>query len=257
MASGARSGDGMSIRGKAAFVSGAGRNIGRAIVQELAGRGCNVVVNARANREEAEETARLARERGVEALVALGDVGVAETAKEIAAAALKRFGAVDILVNNAAIRPQRPFLELTDEDWRRVMDIDLNSAFIFSRAFLPGMVERGWGRIVNITGMTAMYGYAGRAPVSAAKHGLWGLAKALAKEFAPKGIAVNAVSPGPIRTRHPNPAQERHIESLLPLVPAGRLGEPQDIAALVGFLCSQEGGFVNGQMIGSNGAAST
>lgn len=247
----------MSIRGKTAFVSGAGRNIGRAIVLELAGRGCNVVVNARANREEAEETVRLARERGVEALAALGDVGVADEAKRIAASALERFGGVDILVNNAAVRPQKSFLEMTDEDWRRVMDIDLTSAFIFSRAFLPAMVERRWGRIVNVTGMTAMYGYAGRAVVSAAKHGLWGLAKALAKEFAPKGITVNAVSPGPIRTRHPNPAQERHIESLLPLVPAGRLGEPEDISALIGFLCSQEGGFVNGQMIGSNGAAST
>ena len=247
----------MSIRGKTAFVSGAGRNIGRAVALELAARGCNVVVNGLANREACEETARLVREKGVEALVALGDVGRSEVVAEIAAAALAKFKAVDIAINNAAIRPQKPFLELTDEDWRRVLAVDLDSAFYVSRAFLPGMVAAGWGRIINVTGMNAMHGYSGRAPVSVAKHGLWGLTKALAKEFGPKGVTVNGVSPGPIRTEHPDPATVRHIESMLPQVPLGRLGEPEDIAALCGFLCSAEGGFINAQMIASNGGAQT
>jgi 3-oxoacyl-[acyl-carrier protein] reductase len=247
----------MSIRGKTAFVSGAGRNIGRAVAVELAGRGCNVVVNGLANRDACEETAGLVRQKGVEALVALGDVGSSAVVAEIAAAALKRFKAIDIAVNNAAVRPQKPFLELTDEDWRRVLGVDLDSAFYVSRAFLPGMVAAGWGRIVNVTGMNAMHGYSGRAPVSVAKHGLWGLTKALAKEFGPKGVTVNAISPGPIRTEHPDPATTQHIESMLPQVPVGRLGEPDDIAALCGFLCSAEGGFVNAQMIASNGGAQT
>jgi 3-oxoacyl-[acyl-carrier protein] reductase len=247
----------MSIRGKSAFVSGAGRNIGRAVVLELAGRGCNVVVNGLSNREACEETASLAREKGVGALVAMGDVGRSAVVAEIAASALKQFKSVDIVVNNAAIRPQKPFLELTDEDWRRVLDVDLDSAFYTSRAFLPGMVAASWGRIVNVTGMNAMHGYAGRAPVSVAKHGLWGLTKALAKEFGPKGVTVNAISPGPIRTEHPDPATMRHIAGMLPQVPLGRLGEPEDIAALCGFLCSAEGGFVNAQMIASNGGAQT
>ncbi len=247
----------MSIRGKTAFVSGAGRNIGRAVALDLATRGCNVVVNGLSNRGACEETARLAREKGVEALVAMGDVGRSEVVAEIAAAALAKFKAVDIAINNAAIRPQKPFLELTDEDWGRVLDVDLNSAFYTSRAFLPGMVAAGWGRIVNVTGMNAMHGYAGRAPVSVAKHGLWGLTKALAKEFGPKGVTANAVSPGPIRTEHPDPATMRHIAGMLPQVPLGRLGEPEDIAALCGFLCSAEGGFVNAQMIASNGGAQT
>lgn len=247
----------MSIRGKTAFVSGAGRNIGRAVALELAARGCNVVVNGLADREAAEDTARLAREKGAEALVALGDVGQASAVAEIAAAALARFGTVDVVVNNAAIRPQKPFLELTDEDWRRVLDVDLNSAFYACRAFLPGMIGKGWGRIVNVTGMNAIHGYSGRAPVSVAKHGLWGLTKALAKEFGPKGVTVNAISPGPIRTEHPDPATTRHIAGMLPQVPLGRLGEPEDIAALCGFLCSNEGGFVNAQMIASNGGAQT
>lgn len=247
----------MSIRGKTAFVSGAGRNIGRAIALELAGRGCNVVVNGRANREACEETAALARAKGVEALVAMGDVGDGAAFRSIADEALQRFGRIDVVVNNAAIRPQKPFLELTDEDWRRVLDVDLNSAFYACRAFLPGMVAAGWGRVVNVTGMNAIHGYSGRAPVSVAKHGLWGLTKALAKEFGPKGVTVNAISPGPIRTRHDDPETERHIASMLPQVPLGRLGEPEDIAALCGFLCSAEGGFVNGQMIASNGGAQT
>src|SRR3546814_2644584 len=110
----------------------------------------------------------------------MGDVGQSSAVKQIARTALAEFGAVDIVVNNAAIRPSKPFLEMSEEDWHRVLDVDLNSAVYSSRAFLPGMIEKGWGRIVNITGMNAIHGYSGRAAVSVAKHGLWGLTKALA-----------------------------------------------------------------------------
>jgi 3-oxoacyl-[acyl-carrier protein] reductase len=247
------------LAGKTAFVSGAGRNIGRAIALELAGRGCNVVINGRADRAASEATAAAARERGdgVETLVAIGDVGRSETVREIAAAALDRFGAVDVVVNNAAIRPATPFLEMSEADWHRVLDVDLHAAFYTCRAFLPGMVARGWGRIVNITGMNAIAGYPGRSPASVAKHGLWGLTKSLAKEFGSKGITTNAISPGPIRTEHADPAVVRRIEERVAQVPLGRLGEPQDIAAAAGFLCSIEGGFINGQMLGANGGAQT
>jgi len=247
------------LAGKTAFVSGAGRNIGRAITLELAARGCNVVVNGRADREASEATAEAARGRGdgVEALVAMGDVGRSETVREIAEAALARFGAVDIVVNNAAIRPATPFLEMREEDWHRVLDVDLHSAFYTCRAFLPGMVAQGWGRIVNITGMNAINGYAGRSPASVAKHGLWGLTKTLAKEFGANGITTNAISPGPIRTEHADPAVAQRIAERVTQVPLGRLGEPEDIAAAAGFLCSVEAGFVNGQMLGANGGAQT
>lgn len=247
----------MSLKGHAALVTGAGRNIGRAIVLELAGRGCDVIVNARVNESEADAVAAEARDLGVDALALLGDVGRAEDVERIAKDALERFGAVDILVNNAAIRPSAPFLELTEADWHRVIDVDLNAAFYTAKAFLPGMVARGWGRIINVTGMNAIHGYVGRAPVSAAKHGLWGLTKSLAKEFGPSGVTVNAISPGPIRSQHPDSAMTRHIESQLGKIPLGRLGEPRDIAALCGFLVSEEGGFVSGQMIAANGAAQT
>lgn len=247
----------MGLKGHTAFVTGAGRNIGQAIALELARRGVNVVVNARSNREEAEAVVAAARELAVEAICLLGDVGQAADVQRMAREALEHFGTVDILINNAAIRPAKPFLELDEADWHRVLDVDLNAAFYTAKAFLPGMVAAGWGRIINLTGMNAIHGYAGRAPVSAAKHGVWGLTKALAKEFGPRGVTVNAVSPGPIRSQHPDPAMTQHIESQLGKIPLGRLGEPQEIAALCGFLASEAGGFISGQMIAANGAAQT
>ena len=247
----------MSLKGHAALVTGAGRNIGRAIVLELARRGCNVIVNARSNQAQADSVAAEARNQGVEALVLLGDVGRVQEVQRIAKQALERFKVVDIVINNAAIRPSTPFLELSDAAWHQVIDVDLHAAFYTSRAFLPGMVQQRWGRVINLTGMNAIHGYAARAPVSAAKHGLWGLTKALAKEFGPSGVTVNAISPGPIRSEHPDPAMTQHIESQLGKIPLGRLGEPRDIAALCGFLASDEGSFVSGQMIAANGAAQT
>lgn len=241
----------------AALVTGAGRNIGRAIVLELARRGYRIVVNGRTDRKAVDAVAGEARDLGVEAIAVLADVGDSRSVAELATTALDAFGKVDVVVNNAAIRPEKPFLELRDEDWHGVLSTDLHSAFYTSRAFLPKMVAQGWGRIVNLTGMNAMHGYNGRCPVSVAKHGLWGLTKSLAKEFGPKGVTVNAISPGPIRSQHRDASMTHHIESQLARIPLGRLGEPEDIAALCGFLASDEGGFISGQMIASNGAAQT
>lgn len=247
----------MSLDGRTALVTGAGRNIGRAIILDLAARGCNVIVNTRVNQSEADAVAAEARELGANAVTMLGDVGRPAEIQRIAGQALERFATVDILVNNAAIRPAAPFLELEEQDWHRVVDVDLHAAFYTAKAFLPGMVAQHWGRIINLTGMNAIHGYAGRAHVSAAKHGLWGLTKALAKEFGPSGVTVNAISPGPIHSQHPDPAMTQHIASQLGKIPLGRLGEPREIAALCGFLASDQGGFISGQMIAANGAAQT
>ena len=246
----------MEHSGKTAFITGGGKNIGRAIAINLASTGCNIVLNGNSDTGACEETAQVLIEKGVKASIVMGNVGSADEVKRMASEALDQFGRIDILVNNAAIRPSKPFLEMEDHDWHRVLDIDLNSAFYTCRAFAGGMIEKGWGRIINITGMNAIHGYKGRAPVSAAKHGLWGLTKSLGKEFGSQGVTTNAISPGPIDTAG-DAAQREHILSMVPKVPLGRLGLPEEIAALTGFLCSNGGAFVNGQMINCNGGAET
>ena len=240
-----------------AVISGAGQNIGRTIAVALARDGFDIVLNGRSNREACEDVARDVEAQGRKTLVAMGDVGRSEVVRDLANAVESSMPPVAIVINNAAIRPQKPFLEMTDDDWHRVLDTDLNSAFYLCRAFCGAMVDRGWGRVVSLTGMNAIHGYAGRAPVSAAKHGLWGLTKALAKEFGPKGVTVNAISPGPIDTQHADSSMTAHIKGQLDRIPVGRLGRPDDIAALTAFLCSDAGGFINGQMIASNGGAET
>jgi 3-oxoacyl-[acyl-carrier protein] reductase len=242
-----------ALEGKTAFVSGSGQNIGRATAVQLARMGCNVVVNCASNAAAAEETAALVEAEGVTALVAMGDMGKADAVRAIADAALTRFGRVDIVVNNAARRPHKPFLEMTEDDWNGVMDVALTAVFRTSQAFLPGMVDAGWGRIINFAGMKAIKGYNEGAPISAAKHGVWGLTKALSTEFASKGITINTVSPGQIRKdseTEDDPARAAQI-------PAGVMGQSQDIASMVGYLASPEARFVTGQMIAVNGGETT
>jgi 3-oxoacyl-[acyl-carrier protein] reductase len=242
---------------RTALVTGAGRNIGRAIAIGLARDGFDVVVNGSSDRAAAEAVAAEARGCGAQALVAMGDVGRPEECARIAAEALAAFGTVQVLVNNAALRPAKPFLETTAEDLRRVLAVDLEAAVWLSQALLPGMIAQGWGRIVNFTGMNAIHGYAGRAPVSVAKHGLWGLTKSLAKEFGPKGVTVNAISPGPIAADDDQPGVQTHRHGYVAKVPLGRMGTPGEVATVVRMLASEGGAYVNGQMIGVNGGAET
>jgi 3-oxoacyl-[acyl-carrier protein] reductase len=242
---------------RSALITGAGRNIGRAVALALAEEGLNVVVNGSSDREAAERVAAEARGFGVKAIALMADVGDPAACARLAQAALAEFGRVEVLVNNAALRPAKPFLETEPEDWRRVMAVDLDAAIWLSRALLPGMVAAGWGRIVNFTGMNAIHGYAGRAPVSVAKHGLWGLTKALGKEFGPKGITVNAISPGPIAADDDVPGVANSRSGYVAKVPVGRMGTPAEIAAVVRMLVSDGGAYVNGQMIQVNGGAET
>lgn len=259
MEAGARflTGNGMTKTRRAALVTGAGRNIGRAVALGLAEDGFDIAVNGASDRAAAEAVAEAARGFGVRALVVMGDVGRAEDCARIAAEAAAAFGGVDVLVNNAALRPATPFLDATEEAWRRILAVDLEAAIRLSRALLPGMLAKGWGRVVNFTGMNAIHGYAGRAPVSVAKHGLWGLTKSLAKEFGPRGVTVNAISPGPIEADDEGANPTPYRQAMVARVPVGRMGRPAEIAAVVRLLASEGGGFVNGQMIGVNGGAET
>jgi 3-oxoacyl-[acyl-carrier protein] reductase len=242
---------------RTALITGAGRNIGRAVALSLAGAGMNVVINGSADRAAAESVATEARAFGVRALVAMGDVGLRAECQRIAAEALAEFGTVDVLVNNAALRPLNGFLDLTEEDYRRIMAVDLEAAIWLSQACLPGMLAKGWGRIVNFAGMNAIHGYAGRAPVSIAKHGVWGLTKSLGKEFGPRGVTVNAVSPGPIAADDEDDAPSAYRQAMIGRVPVGRMGRPSEVAAMVRLLASEEGAFINGQMLAVNGGAET
>lgn len=243
---------------RTALVTGGGRNIGRACVLGLAADGFNVVINGSSDRAACESVAKEAASLGVKTLVVMGDVGTPEECKRIAAEAIEAFGAVDVLVNNAALRPGKPFLEMTDTEWQRVIDVDMNAAVWLSRACLPGMLKRGWGRIVNFTGMNAIHGYAGRAPVSVAKHGVWGLTKSLAKEFGPKGVTTNAISPGPIASDvEGDDASSHHRRETMAKVPLGRMGTPVEVAATARLLVSDNGAYINGQMIQVNGGAET
>ncbi len=248
----------MAASTRTALITGAGRNIGRACALGLAADGFNVAINGSSDRAACERVAQEVRKLGAEALVVMGDVGSPDGCRHIADEALKTFGTVDALLNNAALRPNRPFLEMSEAEWRRVISVDLDAAVWLARACLPGMVKKGWGRIVNFAGMNAIHGHAGRAPVSVAKHGVWGLTKALAMEFGPAGITTNVISPGPIApdTEEEN-ASAQARQQTLSRIPLGRMGTPLEVAAAARLLVSEAGGYINGQMIQVNGGGAT
>ena len=247
----------MTLRGHVAFISGAGRNIGRATALELARQGADLVLNTRQSREDLEAVAAEARSLGVRALPVLGDVGQGSDVRKMAGAALAEFGKGDILINNAAIRPVKPFLVLTEEDWRRVMSVDLDAAFYTCQAFLPGMIEQRWGRIINLGGVHAMQGHPNRVHVSAAKHGVWGLTKSLALEFGKLGITANVVAPGVIDTARDNPDAQQRYQNVAARIPVGRMGTVEEIASLCAYLATDGAAFLTGQIIQVNGGQTT
>ena len=243
------------LDGKVALITGSGRNIGRATALKLAGEGAHIVVNARTNQAEADAVAHEARDRGVKAISILADLAKKDQVDALAARALSEFGRVDILINNAAIRPHKPFTEVTVQDWEHVRGVVLDGAFYLTQAVIPSMVENGYGRILFFCGEGAFGGGSGRAHVSAAKMGLIGLARALASEFAGQNIRANVVSPGSIDTRRDNPEWYQGRVPNAAGIPLGRQGHVDEIAATCLFLVSDDGGFITGQTIHVNGGA--
>ncbi len=241
------------LDGKVALVTGSGRNIGRTTVLKLAAEGAHVVVNSRTNQAEADAVAREAQARGVKALSIVADVGKKDQVEAMAAKALSEFGRVDILINNAAIRPHKPFTELTAQDWEAVRSVVLDGAVYLTRAVIDSMVKNRYGRIVFFTGEGAFMGGSGRAHVSAAKMGLVGLARGLASEFAAHNIRVNVVSPGSIDTARANPEWYQGRTPTAAGIPLGRQGTVDEIAATCLFLVTDDGGFITGQTIHANG----
>ena len=241
------------LDGKVALVTGSGRNIGRTTVLKLAAEGAHVVVNSRTNQAEADAVAREAQARGVKALSIVADVGKKDQVEAMAAKVLSEFGRVDILINNAAVRPHKPFTELTAQDWEAVRSVVLDGAVYLTRAVIDSMVKNRYGRIVFFTGEGAFMGGSGRAHVSAAKMGLVGLARGLASEFAAHNIRVNVVSPGSIDTARANPEWYQGRTPTAAGIPLGRQGTVDEIAATCLFLVTDDGGFITGQTIHANG----
>ena len=241
----------MQLDGRVALVTGAGRNIGKAVALGLAREGAAVIVNARSNRAEAEAVAQQIRDAGGRATAMLADVGDRAALQSMLDAALAEYGRIDIVVNNAATRPSRGFLEMTYEDWRSVLATDLDAAFIAARAAAPGMVERGWGRIINLSGLSAFQGGHEGVHISAAKVGIIGLTRALSAELAHAGVLTNCIVPGLINTREGD--LPPRLQARLADIPVGRQGTSEDIAAMVTFLCGEGGSFVTGQTLHVNG----
>lgn len=245
---------GKGIEGKVALVTGSGRNIGRATVLKLAAEGVNVVVNARSNEQEANAVVREARELGVKAMAILADIGKKDEVEAMAAKALSEFGRVDILINNAAIRPHKPFTEVTQQDWEHVRGVVLDGALYLTRALIEPMVKNKYGRILFFVGDGSITARgSGRAHLSAAKMALIGLARGLATEFAPHNIRVNVVSPGSIDTRRDNPEWYGNRLPNADGIPLGRQGHVDEIAATCLFLVGDDAGFITGQTLAVNG----
>jgi 3-oxoacyl-[acyl-carrier protein] reductase len=240
------------LSGRVAIVTGAGRNIGRGIALALADGGAAVVVNARANLKEAEAVAGEIERAGGTALAAIADVVDAAAVEKMVAAAAARFGRIDILVNNAAVRAEAPLATMTLADWRAVTAIILDGAFNCVKACLLHLKRSGAGAIVNIGGLSAHTGAAHRPHVVTAKAGLVGFTRALAHELAEDKIRVNTVTPGLMAApRPPGQPEPQHHALVRSLV--GRRGEPSDIAAAVRFLCGPGASFITGQNIQVNG----
>ena len=253
MASSAGMTAGTELAGKVALVTGAARNIGRAIARSLASGGAAVMVNANTSRAQAEQTVAMVEAAGGKAALHIADVTDAPAVAAMVEATVKRFGRLDFLVNNAAVRAETAFAEIRFEEWRRVLSTILDGAFLCTQACLPHLARSGAGAIVNLGGLTAHKGAAGRAHVITAKAGIAGLTRALALDLAPQHITVNCVVPGTIETVRGLPGAPERPENRRALPPIGRRGEPEEIAAMVRTLCGPDMRYVTGQSIHVNG----
>jgi 3-oxoacyl-[acyl-carrier protein] reductase len=240
------------LEGRVAIVTGAGRNIGRVMALELARAGAAVVVNARTSRAEAEAVVNEITAAGGRATAVLADVVDPNAVDALVGAAVRQFGGIDILVNSAAVRRETAFEDLSFTEWREVLSIILDGAFLTAHAALPHLKKSGQGVVINIGGLSAHTGASGRAHVIAAKAGLAGFTRALAHDLAGEGITVNCVSPGMIDTQRAGGEPSHHAGKLPPV---GRRGTPEEVALLVRYLCGPAARYITGQTVHVNGGA--
>jgi len=239
----------MMLNDRVAIVTGSGRGIGRAIALELAVAGAKVVVNYAGRVDKAEETVALIREAGGECLAIQADVSQTTDVDRLIKTTLDHFGRIDILVNNAGITRDSLLLRMKEADWDAVLATNLKGVFLCTKAVSKGMLKQRSGVIVNISSVVGLSGNAGQANYAAAKAGIIGFSKSIAKEFASRGIRVNAVAPGYISTDMTEGLAEGMHSEVLRAIPLGRLGKPEDVAKVVRFLVSPEASYITGQTL--------
>jgi 3-oxoacyl-[acyl-carrier protein] reductase len=247
----------MYLSNKVALVTGSGRGIGRAIALRLAEAGANIVVNDIGDAGPVEAVVREIKAMGRQALPVLADVSSASDVERLVAEAISAYGRIDILVNNAGITRDQLLLRMSEEDWDRVLAVDLKSVFLCTKAVLKHMVKQRWGRIISLASISGIVGNPGQANYAAAKAGIIGFTRSIAKEVASRGITVNAVAPGFIDTEMTQRLKEEWKEALKKQIPVGYLGSPRDVAEAVAFLASEEARYITGQVLGVDGGMAT
>jgi 3-oxoacyl-[acyl-carrier protein] reductase len=243
----------MQLKDKVAIVTGASRGIGRAIAIDLAARGAAVVVNYHSSESAAQDVAQVIQLAGGKALVARADVSRADEAAALAKAAVDAFGKVDILVNNAGTTRDTLLMTMKEDDWDHVIATDLKSVYTCSKAVVRQMIRQRSGRIINIASVVGLAGQAGQANYAAAKAGVIGFTKSLAKELGSRNITVNAVAPGFIPTALTSVLTEEQKQLAIKMTPLGRFGQPEEIAYAVSFLASDEAAFITGAVLTVDG----
>jgi 3-oxoacyl-[acyl-carrier protein] reductase len=244
----------MDLTNKAALVTGSARGIGREIALKLAEVGADVAVNDIPSAAEAlEGVAGEIKSLGRQALAVTADVSSPEDVARMVESIVSKFGKIDILVNNAGVTRDGLVMRMSDADWDTVLDIDLKSVFLCTRAVLRPMLKQRWGRIVSIASIVGIHGNAGQANYAAAKAGVIAFTRSVAKEVASRGITLNAIAPGYIDTKMTQGLDEKRSDELMKRVPMGYPGTPRDVAEAVAFLASEEARYITGQVLGVDG----
>ena len=243
----------MDISNRVAIVTGSARGIGQAIALKLAEVGATVVVNDIGEAEPLESVAEEIRAMNRQSLAVIADVSSSSEVANLVDKTINTYGKVDILVNNAGITRDQLVLRMSDEDWDTVLNVDLKSAFFCTRAVLRSMLKQRWGRIISITSIVGEVGNPGQANYAAAKAGIIGFTRSIAKEVASRGITANAIAPGFIDTKLTQQLEEKQAQELLKRIPLGYLGSPRDVAEAVAFLASEEARYITGQVLNVDG----